>query len=277
MGIVNCGAALGSALAPPIVIWLQLQYGWRAAFVVTGSLGFIWLAVWLFIYPRASSPRALVAGVGAQHEPVPWRLLLRRRQVWGIVMARFFGDPIWWLYLIWLPLYLYNVRGLSLKEIGLFAWMPFLAADVGCLLGGWTSGFLIGRGWSVNAARKTAIAIGTLLMPAGVAAAFVESPYQALACISITLLGFQFWVGNVQTLPSDFFPVGAVGSIAGFAGTAAGLGAMIFTLSTGWVVDHFSYTPVLVAAGLLAPIATGTLFLLIGRIDPVLQEPAATS
>jgi ACS family hexuronate transporter-like MFS transporter len=185
------------------------------------------------------------------------------------VLARFFGDPIWWLYLMWLPLYLYNVRGFSLKEIGLFAWMPFLAADAGCLLRGWISGFLIGRGWSVNAARKTAIGIGTLLMPAGIAAAYVPSPYQALACISITLLGFQFWVGNVQTLPSDFCPVGAVGSIAGFAGTAAGLGAMIFTLSTGWVVDHFSYTPILVAAGLLAPIATLTLFIVSGRVHPI--------
>ena len=108
--------------------------------------------------------------------------------------------------------------------------------------------------------------IATLHLPAGVAAAYVQSPFVALACITLTLFAFQFWVSNVQTLPSDFFPVGAVGSIAGFAGTAAGLGAMIFTFSTGWVVDHFSYTPILLTAGLLAPIATGVLFLLAGTV-----------
>jgi ACS family hexuronate transporter-like MFS transporter len=118
----------------------------------------------------------------------------------------------------------------------------------------------------VDRARKIAILIGTVLMPTGIAAAYVPSPGQALACISVTLFGFQFWVGNVQTLPGDFFPVEAVGSIAGFAGTAAGLGAMIFTQSTGWVVDHLSYTPVLVAAGILAPVATGVLFLVGGRV-----------
>jgi ACS family hexuronate transporter-like MFS transporter len=118
----------------------------------------------------------------------------------------------------------------------------------------------------VNRARRTAIVIGTALMPVGMAAAYVPSAVQALACISVTLFGFQFWVGNVQTLAGDFFPVQAVGSIAGFAGTAAGVGAMIFTMSTGWVVDHFSYTPILVAAGLLGPVATTALFALGGRI-----------
>ena len=144
--------------------------------------------------------------------------------------------------------------------------MPFFLAAAGALLGGGLSSALIARGKTVNAARKTAILIATVLMPAGTAAAFVESPYVALVFIGITAFAFQFWVGNVQTLPSDFFPVSAVGSIAGFAGTAAGLGAMIFTFSTGWVVDHYSYRPILITAGLLAPLATGTLFLLAGRI-----------
>jgi ACS family hexuronate transporter-like MFS transporter len=267
MGIVNTGAALGSAIAPPLVVFLQLRFGWRAAFLATGSLGFLWLAVWLLVYPAGK--RALAAGQEGDGPRVPWPVLLRRRQAWGIIAARFFGDPIWWLYLIWLPLYLHNARGFSLERIGLTAWVPFLAADVGCLAGGWTSGFLIGRGLSVDRARKTAILIGTVLMPTGIGAAFAPSPLVALACISVTLFGFQFWVGNVQTLPGDFFPAGAVGSIAGFAGTAAAAGAMILTLSTGWVVDHFSYTPILVAAGLLAPVATGVLFLLAGRIRPL--------
>jgi ACS family hexuronate transporter-like MFS transporter len=265
MGIVNCGASLGPAIAPLFVYWLQARHGWQAAFLVTGGLGFLWLFLWVVVYPGDVRTRGRM-----RPRAVGWRALLRRRQVWGIILARFLGDPIWWLYLFWLPLYLHNARGFDLKQIALAAWIPFLAADVGCLAGGWVSGFLIGRGLSVDRARKVAILIGTALMPAGVAAVFVGSAGQALACISVTLFGFQFWVGNVQTLASDFFPVGAVGSIAGFAGTAAAWGAMIFTFSTGWVVDHFhSYTPILLAAGALGPAATVVLFLVAGRIQPV--------
>jgi ACS family hexuronate transporter-like MFS transporter len=290
MGIVNTGAALGSAVAPVIVVTLQLAFGWRAAFLATGVLGFLWLAAWLLVYPTRNPRRAphlprsyapsklggsardMPRDTAAHHEggrPVAWSRLFKRREVWAIVLARFFGDPIWWLYLNWLPLYLTSVRGFDLKGLRAFVWAPFVAADLGCLLGGLTSSVLVRRGVDVNRARKTAIMIGTALMPAGMVAAYVRSPYEALLWFSLTLFGFQFWVGNVQTLASDYFPVGAVGSIAGYAGTAAALGAMIFTLSTGWVVDHYSYTPILVAAGLLGPLATGVLFLLGGRIRPI--------
>ena len=264
MGIVNCGAALGPMVAPTAIVWLQERHGWQAAFIATGSLGFLWVALWLAIYPATARERGRM-----RPRALPWSQLLRRREVWGIILGRFFGDPIWWLYLFWLPLYLHNARGFDMKAMALSAGIPYVAAGFGSLTGGWLSGHLIERGWSVDRARKTAIGIGTVLMPAGIAAAFVPSPVHALICLSVTLFGFQFWVGNVQTLASDFFPVGAVGSIAGFAGTAAGLGAMIFTLSTGWVVDHFSYTPILVTAGLLAPTATAVLFLLCGRVRPI--------
>ena len=147
--------------------------------------------------------------------------------------------------------------------------MPYVAADAGSLFGGWLSGFLIGRGWTVNAARKAAIAIATLLMPAGIAAAYTTSSMSALVLIGVVLFGFQVWINNVQTLPSDFFPSKAVGSVAGLGGTGAGIGSMIFIFSTGWVVDNFSYTPVLVAAGLLAPIGTIILFALAGNISKV--------
>jgi len=269
MGLVNCGAALGSAIAPPAVLALAAVYGWRAAFLATASLGFLWLVAWLVVHPRAEHERGPLRA-----PPVPWPVLLRRREVWGIVLARFFGDPIWWLYLFWLPLYLHDARGFDLKAIALTAWLPYLTAGLGSLGGGWISGHLLARGHSVNRARRTAILIGTALMPVGMAAAFVASPMHALACMCVTAFGFQFWVGNVQTLASDYFPVGAVGSIAGFAGSAAALGALIFTLCTGWVVDHVSYTPILVTAGLLGPVATASLFLLSGPVRPV-PLPAA--
>jgi len=161
------------------------------------------------------------------------------------------------------------VRGFDLRQIGYFAWVPFVAADAGSLFGGWLSGFLIGRGWSVDAARKTVIAFAACLMPAGIAAAFVSDSMVALALIGVVLFGFQVWINNVQTLPSDFFPKKAIGSVAGLGGTGAGIGSMIFIFTTGWVVDNFSYTPILVAAGLLAPIGTIVLFALSGRIEKI--------
>jgi ACS family hexuronate transporter-like MFS transporter len=268
MGIANTGASLGPAFAIPLIIWMRDDFGWQAVFVITGAMGFVWLALWLALYPKNERAAADAAAVSAtpQHPPVPWAVLLRRREVWGIVVARFFGDPIWWLYVNWMPLYLSDARGFDLKQLKATGWVPYVAAALGALAGGWFSGYLLRRTGDVNRSRKTAIVIGTVAMLAGFATAFATSAPAAIVCLSVTLFGFQFWVGNVQTLASDYFPVGAVGSIAGFAGTAAGLGAVIFTFSTGWVVDHFSYTPILITAAVLAPLATASLFLLSGRV-----------
>ena len=291
MALFNSGAALGSIVAPPLIVFLQLQYGWQTTFIVTGTLGFIWLALWLLVYRTPDQHPWLTpdehktirkgqrfAGQRADSSeggPAPrWRELLRHRPVWGIVIARFLTDPVWWLYITWLPAYLSNVHGFSLTQIGLFAWVPYVAADAGSLLGGWFSGFLIGRGWSVDRARKGVILFAALLMPAGVLAAFAKDPMVALALIAVVLFGFQVWINNVQTLPSDFFSSRAVASVAGLGGTGAGIGSMIFIFTTGWVVDHFSYTPVLVTAGLLAPLGTIALFLLAG---PIRRVPLKTA
>jgi ACS family hexuronate transporter-like MFS transporter len=307
MAIFNSGAAIGSMLAPPLIIWLQLSYGWQTTFIVTGILGFLWLALWLLFYQSPERHRwitkeelALIreekgepgkgelgergkaqpwaAKDSVSHFPgspspslplsssVRWRDLFRYREVWAIVLARFLTDPIWWLYLTWLPKYLADARGFSLIKIAAFAWVPYVAADAGSLSGGWLSGYLIGRGWSVDRARKTVILFAAFLMPAGILAAFVSDPLIALGLIGVVLFGFQVWINNVQTLPSDFFPDKAVASVAGLGGMGAGIGSMIFIFTTGWVVDHFSYVPVLVAAGLLAPIGTVVLFTLSGKI-----------
>lgn len=330
MAIFNSGAAIGSIIAPPLIVWLAQTYDWQTTFLVTGSLGFLWLVLWLLFYQTPDRHRwitpeelALIrAGqvttediqpdtgqpelVGTEvpvsrgrdtsvfakqdgHESVAsiediapsvtpnigiegaprWRELLRYKQVWAIVAARFLTDPIWWLYITWLPKYLTDARGFSLTKIGLFAWVPFVAADAGSLTGGWMSGYLIGRGWSVDRARKAVILFAAFLMPAGIVAAFVNNPMTALALIGVVLFGFQVWINNVQTLPSDFFSDKAVASVAGLGGTGAGIGSMIFIFTTGWVVDHFSYVPILVAAGILAPLGTAALFLLTGPIRRV--------
>ena len=266
MGIANTGASLGPALAIPVIVWLRDDFGWRSVFLITGGLGFVWLLLWLLLYPRNEAEEHSAAATPVVHPPVPWGVLLRRREVWGIVVARFLGDPIWWLYVNWMPLYLADVRGFDLKQLKATGWVPYVAAAIGALAGGWLSGFLLRRSGNVDLARKASIVLGTVAMLAGFATAFAASAPAAIVWMSITLFGFQCWVGNVQTLASDYFPVGAVGSIAGFAGTAAGLGAVLFTFSTGWVVDHFSYTPILLTAAVLAPLATTALFVLSGRV-----------
>jgi ACS family hexuronate transporter-like MFS transporter len=291
MAIFNSGAAIGSIIAPPVIVGLTAYFGhWQPTFLITGTLGFLWLGVWWLIYDKPEQHKWLSreelnliregavevkVGEPSRARSYTWRELLQHRQTWGIVIARFLVDPVWWLYITWLPLYLHKVHGFDLKQIGLFAWVPFVAADAGSLFGGWLSGFLIARGWSVNGARKIVIGFSSLLMPAGIAAAFTPDAMLALALIAVVLFGFQAWINNVQTLPSDFFPAAAVGSVAGLGGTGAGIGSMIFIFATGWVVDHFSYTPVLVAAGILAPIGTAALFLLSGRIARVELNSAA--
>jgi ACS family hexuronate transporter-like MFS transporter len=270
MGIFNSGVAIGNIVAPPLIVFLQIRYGWQAAFLVTGGLGFAWLTLWLMFYDSPDrhpsitpEERALigVASSGATARAVPWRELLTFRQTWALVAARFVTDPVWWLYITWLPKYLADVRGFSLREIGMFAWLPYVTADAGSLGGGWLSGQLIARGWSVDRARKTVIVIGALFMLGGIPAALADSAGWALAWIACVTFGFQTWINNVQTLPSDIFESRAVASVAGLGGVGAGLGAMLFTYTTGVVVDRVhSYTPMLVIAGILPIIGTVVLF-----------------
>jgi MFS transporter, ACS family, hexuronate transporter len=280
MGIFNSGTALASVAAPPLIVWLQLRFGWQATFLATGALGFAWLVIWRLVYesperhPSIGADEFAMIQSGrqtpAQTKNVRWLPLFKYPQVWAIVLARFFGDPVWWLYITWLPLYLFKVRGFSLREIGLFAWVPYVAADAGSLIGGWLPGFAMSRGWDVNRARKAVLLASTALMAMGILTAFAATPAGALATIAIVLFGFQSWINNVQTMPSDFFPEHVVGAVAGLGGMGAGVGAILFTLATGFVTDHFhSYTPILVMAGLLPILGTVALFSLGGRIREI--------
>lgn len=274
MGIFNSGVAIGNIVAFPLVTWLQLQFGWKTTFLVTGGLGFVWLLLWWSNYETperhpalASDEYALIKeGRTAEPERMGWRRLLEYRQTWAIVLARLFTDPVWWLYITWLPVYLHNVRGFDLKEIGMFGWLPYVTADAGSLSGGYASGRLISLGWSVDRARKTVIAGAALFMLAGIPAALTGDRMVALACIACVTFGFQAWINNVQTIPSDVFPAGAVASVAGLGGVGAGVGAIVFTMTTGYVVDHYSYTPILLTAAVLPVIGTAVLFIVGGRM-----------
>jgi ACS family hexuronate transporter-like MFS transporter len=274
MGLCNSGTAIGTVIATPLILWIELRFGWRPTFLAIGVLGFGWLALWLFLYgspdanPRITADEYALIQQGREPftaaRKISWSEILRHREAWAIVMARFFGDPVWWLYITWLPLYLFRVRHFSLQQIGLFAWMPFIAADAGSLCGGWLSGYLIGHGWTVDKARKSVIVTSMVLMVCGIPAAITHNPMWALAFIAVVLFGFQSWISNVQTLASDYFPENAVGAVMGLCGVGAGVGAMLLTQTTGFVVDHYSYTPILITAGLLPILATMAL-LLLGR------------
>jgi ACS family hexuronate transporter-like MFS transporter len=288
MGIVNTGATLGSALAPPLIIWLEFSFGWRTTFLATGLLGVIWLVFWKVCYYapeqhpwlRPTELEFIQKDVTKSKDAAAsqsWRDLLRNRNVQGIVLSRLLGDSVWWFYLVWFPLYLYSARGLSLKAIGLSAWIPYVFADAGALLGGWFSGWLIHHGWKPLRARGFAILLATILTPAGMFVGGIRSATGAIILISIVLFAFQFWVNNVQTLTSDLFPNHLVASISGLAGTGAGLGAMIFMLSTGWLVDHFGYTLVLVISGLLIPAATAVLWILSRNTEASVHQSGTIS
>jgi len=287
MGIFNTGAAVGGAVSPPVIAWLALAYGWRSTFVVTGVLGFAWLLLWIVLYrtpdehpwitdeerAHIASDRPAVSAAGDDWRP-GWLALLTYRQTWALVVGRFFTDPIWWLYIFWLPSYLQEARGFSLAQIGWSAWFPFLCAGIGALSGGWASGFLIQRGWSVDRARKSVMALGALLTPAGILAMRADSPYTALVLMGLVLFGFQVWINNLQTLPSDFFPKSAVGSVFGLGGTSAAIASVVFNWGTGQVVDAMGYTPVFVIAGVLGPLGLVATLLLAGRVEPI-RVPAA--
>jgi len=277
MAIFNGGASMGAVVGPLLVAaFLDPWIGWRKTFLVVGSLGFFWLIAWLIVYrPLAQHPwlteqeRTYILEdrpQGSRESSPPLSVLLSYRQTWGILLARFIVDPIWWLYMLWLPTYLKDVHHLSLKDIGIFQWAPYLCAAVGALFGGWAAGRLIARGRTVNRARKLVVGSAACLMPFGILAAHFHRPYPALVCIAIVLFGFQMWISNVQTLPSDLFPQSAVGTIAGLGGTAAGISSLFFNLCTGWIVTHVGYSAVLILAGLLAPIGALILFLLVGDI-----------
>ena len=253
IGFFNSGSTLGAVIAPPLVAWIALRWGWQAAFLLTGTIGFCWLVVWLAtMHSPEHPPEDETEDV---HTELRWRDLLGFRQVWALVGARMLTDPVWWFYVFWLPEYLRRARNFTLVEIGLFAWIPFLTADIGNLAGGWFSGHLIRRGWPVLRARKTVMCVCAAAMLAGIPAVLTAESGTALALISLVTFAFSAWAANILTLATDLFPHSVVASVTGLGGTGAALGGMCFMLLVGAIVDRFSYLPVFILAGVMPLVA----------------------
>src|SRR5581483_8045457 len=263
-GVYNIGASVGSMLAPPLVAWAILAYNWRAAFVITGSLGLIWVVLWLLFYQSpekhtslSEQERAYIRAGQETHlqsdglRPSVLKILTQRN-FWGIGLPRFLADPTWGTLSFWLPLYLSTVRHMDLKQIALFAWMPFLAADLGCVFGGMISIWLQRyRGISLINARRGAFTLGACLMLGVGFVGFVESPYAAIALLSLAGFAHQTLSVTVITMSSDLFRKNEVATVAGMAGTFGNAGLLIFSLLIGSMVTRIGYTPFFICLGLL--------------------------
>jgi ACS family hexuronate transporter-like MFS transporter len=277
-GIFTSGASVGAILAGPLVTNIAGHWGWRAAFIVTGGLGFLWLAGWWFLArthsKAASSPwrESVSDDEFARPETgrMPWSELLRFRQVWAITIARFLEEPAFWVWIFWLPKYIEDKRGLSGSQTGWLLIQPYVALDVGYLSGGWISGRLMRRGWSARRSRRAVMIVAALLMMSSIPAVSASSVTAFTALISLALMGHGAWFTNAMTMPSDIAPRGLVASLYGITAMGGGLGGVIATEATGVVVDRFdSFVPVFVAAGVLPMVATAALVLLGGEMSPL--------
>jgi ACS family hexuronate transporter-like MFS transporter len=282
-GIYNIGASFGSMLAPPLVAWAILTYNWRAGFIITGALGLVWAALWLWLYnspdkhPRLSEEEKNFIASGQethlQDDGAKPSLakIVRTRNFWGIALPRFLADPTWGTLSLWLPLYLTNERHMDLKQIALFAWLPFLAADFGCVFGGLIAAQLQKRfGVSIVNARRWAFTLGAFMMVSMSFVGFVESPYAAIALLSLGGFAHQTLSVTVITMSSDLFRKNEVATAAGMAGTLGNAGLLGFSLLMGGLVASIGYTPFFVCLGVLDLIGAVVLW-------TVVQDPHTTA
>jgi len=276
-GIFNGGTNIGAVVTPLVVPWITLTYGWYWAFVATGAIGFLWLVAWWLFYDtperhpklRRAELELIRSDPPEPTARTPWLQLLPHRQTWAFAIAKFMTDPIWWLYLFWVPDFLNRNHGVNLASVGLPLIIIYLVADVGSIGGGWLSSSLIKRGWTVNAARKTAMLVAALSVVPMVFAAEATNMWTAVALISLAASAHQAWSCNVFTLASDMFPRQAVGSVVGLGGMAGAVGGMLIAKLTGALLEWTgSYVPVFLIAGSTYLIALAIVHMLVPRLEP---------
>ncbi len=243
-GVFNSGTNISAVVGPPAFVYLSATYGWRAAFLLTASLGIVWVIAWLWIHPRVD--KLAIASSGG----LTWWDAVRLRETWGFAVGKFFSDPVWWFYLFWLPLYLHDIRKLDMKTVGWALPFIYLMASVGSMAGGWLSGALIRRGWQPLRARKVSMLACACCAPVAALGVLAPSPVTAIALFSLATAAHQGWSANLFTTVSDTVPQNAVGAVIGIGGFAGGLGGVIFSaIIPGYVITAVGYRPVFLAMG----------------------------
>ena len=258
MGIINAGTAVGAVAAPPLIAVILSGLSWRWIFLITGGVGLLWTVWWRLSYSEPASANSVVVGDGDERsldssaDPslhLRWVDLLRLRESWGLITAKFLSDAAWYFYLFWLPKYLYDARDFDIKGVGTFAWIPSAAAGLGCLLGGWFSSYLVRRQFTVGTARKVALGLSAAVMPFIILVPHVAVSW-AIVLFSVAYFGQQSWSTLVMVLPTDLFPREVVGSVAGLVGFGGAMGGIAFGQIVGYLLDRgFGYSFVFRLAG----------------------------
>jgi MFS transporter, ACS family, hexuronate transporter len=287
-GIFVAGSNVGAIVTPLIVPFITYRWGWRAAFIVTGSFSLIWLAVWLKVYRRPQEHSKLgareLAFIDSDSAVNPddsraatnmtWRTLLRVRETWAYALARFLIDPIWWMFLFWLPDFFAKRYSLDLEHFGPPLVVVYLVSDIGSISGGWLSSRLIRAGYTVNRARKLTMLLASVLVMPVMFAMYADSLWVAVAIVGVATAGHQAFSTTLYTFPSDVFPKRAVGTVVGIGGTAGAIGGMLMAKYAGWVLDGIgSYTPIFIVAGTAYILALAVLHTLSPRFAYVASTP----
>jgi len=276
-GVFNSGSNVGAVVGPALVPWIALTWGWQWAFIATGAIGFIWLVLWWGLYqPPESHPRLsseelayIRSDPPEAMTPVSWLKLARLRQTWSFAIGKFLTDPIWWFYLFWIPKFLNEKHGITLGNLGPPLITIYVVADFGSIGGGWLSSRLIQRGWSVNAARKTAMLVCALCVVPIVFTSQVTSMWSAVGLISLAAAAHQGWSANLFTTASDMFPRRAVGSVVGIGGMAGAVGGMLIATATGLLLQFTgSYHSVFILAGSAYLVALALVHAFAPRLEP---------
>ena len=286
-GLFNAGASIGSVIAPPLIAVLFVAFGWRVTFMVVGSFGILWIIPWLLInkagpkkhpWITEEEQKFIVEGQSeadrmATEDTKGKSLMeiLSYKESWAVVIGRFFLEPIWWLFVGWMPIYLFDVYGFNVKEVGMFLWVPYVGAAIGSIAGGYVSGKIIAKTNSIDRGRKTTIFIGGIIMLLGLVATVLagDTAEKFVAIVFFVLFGFQFAISNVQTLPSDFFSGKSVGSLAGLGGMIGVFSVIIMNFLVPIVVEKISYTPIFIAIAIFVPLGVGAIYYFARKIESV--------
>lgn len=280
-GFFNAGASVGAILAPILIALIYSWFGWKWTFVAIGVLAPLWVIPWLIVNKKGPKEHPWITDSEKQYilsgqpeskvkddKGLSWKELLSRKKSYAVILGRFFLDPIWWMFVTWLPIYLGQNYGMDIRQLASHMWIPYVGAALGSLAGGWLSSHFIKAGRSVSFARKATILIGAcILLPSLIAVAFVSDAMVAVTVMAVILFGYQFVINNIQTLPGDMYTGKSIGSLAGLGGAAATLGTIATMLFIPMLTSGGNWTPFFIMGASLVPVSLICVFLFAGKIE----------